>query len=49
MYDVIIYSKTAQEHATRLENVLERFEKANLQLQAEKRSRSLECNIWDML
>ena len=30
--DVIIFSKTAAEHAVRLENVLARFEKANLQL-----------------
>jgi len=30
--DVIIFSKTAAEHAARLENVLARFEKANLQL-----------------
>jgi len=31
--DVIIFSKTAEEHAARLEHVLERFDKANLQLQ----------------
>ena len=30
--DVIIFSKTAEEHALRLENVLARFEKANLRL-----------------
>jgi len=30
--DVIIFSKTAAEHFARLENVLARFEKANLQL-----------------
>jgi len=30
--DDIIYSKSAEEHAARLENVLERFDKANLQL-----------------
>jgi hypothetical protein len=30
--DIIIFSKSAEEHAARLENVLERFEKANLQL-----------------
>jgi len=30
--DVIIFSKTAAEHASRLENVLARFEKANLHL-----------------
>ena len=30
--DVIIFSKTAQEHAQRLGNVLQRFDKANLQL-----------------
>jgi len=34
--DVIIYAKTAQEHAQRLRNVLQRFDKANLQLQPEK-------------
>jgi len=27
--DIIIFSKSAEEHAARLENVLERFEKAN--------------------
>jgi len=32
----IIFSKTAQEHAHMLRNVLQRFEKANLQLQPEK-------------
>ena len=32
IYDVIIFSKTAEEHAARLEHVLERFDKANLQL-----------------
>jgi hypothetical protein len=30
--DIIIFSKTAEEHARRLANVLERFSKANLQL-----------------
>ena len=30
--DVIIFSKSAQKHAQRLENVLQRFDKANLQL-----------------
>ena len=30
--DVIIFSKSAQEHAPRLENVLQRFDKAILQL-----------------
>ena len=30
--DVIIFSKTAEEHAVRLEHMLERFDKANLQL-----------------
>jgi len=30
--DDIIFSKSAEEHAARLENVLERFDKANLQL-----------------
>ena len=34
--DVIEYSKTAQEHASRLEKMLQRFERANLQSQAEK-------------
>jgi hypothetical protein len=34
--DVIIFSKSAEEHAQRLENVLQRFDKANLQLQPEK-------------
>jgi hypothetical protein len=30
--DVIIFSKTAEEHARRLANFLDRFSKANLQL-----------------
>ena len=30
--DIIIFSKSAEEHAARLENVLERFDKGNLQL-----------------
>ena len=30
--DLVIYSKTPEEHALRLENVLQRLEKANLQL-----------------
>jgi hypothetical protein len=30
--DVIIFSNTAEEHALRLENVLHRFDEANLQL-----------------
>jgi hypothetical protein len=34
--DIIVYSTTAREHADRLENVLQRLERANLQLQAEK-------------
>jgi hypothetical protein len=34
--DVIIYSRTAEEDAQRLANVLARFERANLQLQSEK-------------
>ena len=34
--DVILFSDTIQEHARRLEHVLQRFEKANLQLQPEK-------------
>ena len=36
IYDVIIFSKTAEEHAARLEHVLERFDKANLQLHPQK-------------
>jgi hypothetical protein len=34
--DLIVYSDKAEEHARRLANVLERFRKANLQLQPEK-------------
>jgi hypothetical protein len=34
--DVIVISKSAEEHALRLENVLQRFDNANLQLHAEK-------------
>jgi hypothetical protein len=34
--EVILFSDTIQEHARRLEHVLQRFEKANLQLQPEK-------------
>ena len=30
--DLILFSKTAEEHAEKLERVLERFERANLQL-----------------
>jgi hypothetical protein len=30
--DVILYSKTLEEHAQRLEHVLQRFDKENLQL-----------------
>ena len=30
--DVVVYSRTAKEHAQRLENVIQRFDKANLQL-----------------
>jgi hypothetical protein len=30
--DIVIFSKSAQEHALRLENVLQRLDKANLQL-----------------
>ena len=30
--DIVIYSSSASEHAKRLENVLERFDRANLQL-----------------
>ena len=36
IYDSIVYSKSAEEHAVRLENVLHRFEEANLQLQPGK-------------
>ena len=34
--DVIIFGRTIEEHAARLEHVLQRFEKANLQLQPGK-------------
>jgi hypothetical protein len=34
--DVIVYSKSAEEHAARLRNVLRRFHEANLQLNPEK-------------
>ena len=34
--DVIVYSDTAEEHAKRLSDVLERFRRASLQLQPEK-------------
>jgi hypothetical protein len=34
--DNVIYSKSAQEHALRMENVLQRLDKANLQLQPGK-------------
>jgi hypothetical protein len=34
--DVIVYSDTIEEHAKRLSNVMERFRKANLQLQPGK-------------
>jgi hypothetical protein len=34
--NAIIFSKSAEEHAQRLENMLQRFDKANLQLQPEK-------------
>ena len=34
--DVVIYSKTIEEHAQRLENILHRLDKANLQLHPEK-------------
>jgi len=37
--DVIMFSKSAQEHALRLENVLQRFDQANLQLHLGKLSR----------
>jgi hypothetical protein len=34
--DLILFSKTTQEHADKLERVLERFERANLQLHTGK-------------
>jgi len=34
--DVIIFSKSAEEHAQRRENVLQKFDKANLQLHPAK-------------
>ena len=34
--DVIVYWNTIEEHASRLEHVLERFERANLELQPSK-------------
>jgi hypothetical protein len=34
--DVIVYGNTIEEHARRLEHVLQRFERANLQLQPSK-------------
>jgi len=34
--NVIVFSKTAEEHAARLEHVLDRFDKANLQLHPQK-------------
>jgi hypothetical protein len=34
--DVIIFGRTIEEHAARLSHVLERFERANLQLQSIK-------------
>jgi hypothetical protein len=34
--DLVVFSKTAQEHASRLESVLQRFDKANLQLHPAK-------------
>ena len=34
--DVIVYGNTIQEHASRLSHVLERFDRANLQLQPGK-------------
>jgi len=34
--DVIVFSKSAEEHALRLENVLRRFDEANLQLHPRK-------------
>jgi hypothetical protein len=30
--EIVVFSKTAEEHASRLESVLQRFNKANLQL-----------------
>lgn len=34
--DIILYSDTIEEHASRLQHVFERFERANLQLQPSK-------------
>ena len=34
--DLIVFSDTIEEHASRLEHVLQRFERANLQLQPAK-------------
>jgi len=34
--DGVIFSKTAQEHAQRLQNILHRFDRANLQLNSDK-------------
>jgi len=34
--DVIVFGRTIEEHAGRLEHVLQRFERANLQLQSGK-------------
>jgi len=34
--DIIVYSKSAEEHTARLEYVLRRFDEANLQLHPEK-------------
>jgi len=34
--DLTLFSKTAEEHAEKIERMLERFEKANLQLQTGK-------------
>jgi hypothetical protein len=36
MDELVVFSRTAEEHALRLENILERFDRANLQLQPGK-------------
>lgn len=47
--DVIIFSKSTKEHAQRLENVLQRFDKTNLQLNTGKfMFAQPRVNIWDL-
>ena len=47
--DVIIFSKSSKEHAQRLENVLQRFDKTNLQLNTGKcMFAQARLNIWDL-